>query len=186
MRQVLQRVNSSCWHVTLYENDRFFLRNIVSFRSHFVKETYHLKEPTLYHTKSRYSLLHLECLSISISNLYRSCLFSTGRGKRDFAHQIIDWDDKMGKMTQWMQWWGRKWALESQRVTREHSYSVVTTTTHHHHNTLNTDKFECSVVTDTSDCHSCVWVVSIQCAVVTTAHCRHHHSTLNIVVSTTT
>jgi len=34
---IMLTVNSSCWHVSLYENDMFLLRNIVSFISHFCK-----------------------------------------------------------------------------------------------------------------------------------------------------
>jgi len=41
--------------------------------------------------KIEYSLLHLECYSISISNLNLISLFSTERGKRDVANYIIDW-----------------------------------------------------------------------------------------------
>ena len=39
-----------------------------------------------------YSLLHLECHFISISNLNLLGLFPTERGKRDLENQITDWD----------------------------------------------------------------------------------------------
>jgi len=45
----------------------------------------------------RYSLLHVECHSISISNLNLPGLFSTERSKRDLEDQIFDWDLTMKK-----------------------------------------------------------------------------------------
>jgi len=45
----------------------------------------------------RYSLLHLECHSISISNLNLLGLVRTERGKRDPENQIIDCDFRMKK-----------------------------------------------------------------------------------------
>ena len=44
-----------------------------------------------------YSLLHLQCHSILISNLNLLGLFSTKRGKRDLEIEIIDWELRMKK-----------------------------------------------------------------------------------------
>jgi len=44
-----------------------------------------------------YSLLHLQCHSISISNLNLVGLFSTKLGKRDLEDQINNWDLRMKK-----------------------------------------------------------------------------------------
>jgi len=46
---------------------------------------------------SRYSLLHLECHLMSISNRNLFGLFSTECGKRDLENQVIDWDVRMKK-----------------------------------------------------------------------------------------
>ena len=45
----------------------------------------------------QYSLLHLECHVISISNLNLLGLFSTERGKRDLENKIIHWDSRFKK-----------------------------------------------------------------------------------------
>jgi len=45
----------------------------------------------------QYSLLHLECQTILISNLNLICLFSREHGKRDLENQIIDWDLRLEK-----------------------------------------------------------------------------------------
>jgi len=45
----------------------------------------------------RYSILHLECHLISISNLNLLGLFSTERGKRDLENWIVDWDLRLKK-----------------------------------------------------------------------------------------
>jgi len=44
-----------------------------------------------------HSLLHLQCYSISISNLNLLGFFPTERGKRDLENNIIDWDLRMKK-----------------------------------------------------------------------------------------
>ena len=44
-----------------------------------------------------YSLLHLECHFISVSNINLLGLFSTERGYRDRENEIIDWDLRMKK-----------------------------------------------------------------------------------------
>jgi len=73
-------------------------------RLYSAKETCNSKEPTNHShpipitvCKYIYSLLHLECHVISISNLNLLGLFSTERGKRDPENETIDWDLRMKK-----------------------------------------------------------------------------------------